>query len=292
VTQRAAILVTGSRGFIGRHLVARLREEGAEVHEWNSDVRMLQRFPRPLQAVVHLAAVSDPDRFRLEPAEAFSVNVLGTLAVLELCAGMGAACILTSTCGVYRPCVDGVPIPESSATGPITPYGMSKLLAEQVAETSARRHLLSVTVLRLFNVYGTGQRKGFLIPEILSSLGSGQPPVLNNPYAVRDFVYVADVVEAIVLAITQVRSGYRVFNIGSGRGIPIIEAARVAGRIFQKAELVEKLPSPYTESEHRSDSYVADITQAMNALSWKPCYGLEDGLLAMKASASLPLVES
>lgn len=293
MTQQDPILVTGSRGFIGRHLLTRLRHEGTEVSELNSDVREIRGFSHPVRAVVHLAAISDPDRFRLEPAEAYSVNVLGTLAVMEFCKVSGAACILASTCGVYQANVDGVPITESSPAAPVTPYGVSKLLAEQVAESYARRYLLSVTVLRLFNVYGIGQRTSFLIPEILSSLRSGQSPVMNNPHAVRDFVYVDDVVEAILLAIKRPRPDYSVFNIGSGRGIKVMEAARIASRIFQKAALLlEKPPNAHEEFGQRPDIYIADITQAMDGLRWKPHHSLEEGLLAMKAAASLPLVES
>jgi len=283
--QEGPILVTGATGFIGRYLVERLRKEGQEVFEWTTDIREIGRWREQARALVHLAGMSDPDHFRRAPGEAYSVNVLGTLAVMEYCRQAKAACVLASTCGVYKLETAVRQISEDEVCDPAGPYAVSKLLAEQVAAAYANQHGLSVVALRMFNVFGNGQHKHFLIPYFLDCLLQDRKPALRTPHAIRDFVYIDDVLEAFCRALAQTHNGFRVYNIGTGRGISVREAVLAVREVFRKSSS-EPLAAleDHTKEQGPADVSIADISRSVAELGWQPRYTFEQGLTAMRAT--------
>ena len=169
-----------------------------------------------MDTVYHLAAVTDRQMFVENACEAYDVNVCGTLAVLHYCRKVGATCVMTSTSGVYNGSSESENLSESDEINPSNPYSLSKWLAEEVCKYESENMGVRTIILRLFNVFGYGQDSSFLIPYIVNCLIAGEKMNLRMPEATRDFVYIDDVVEALLKA-GQIRDTYfDVFNIGSG----------------------------------------------------------------------------
>lgn len=274
------VLITGSKGFIGQHLKAFLRGKVQKIILWEHDVGELTRYKEPAEVVIHLAGASRFEQFIEAPYRCYEVNVVGTLAVLNYCKRVGARCVLASTSGVYVSRKDGAPVSEGSPVGPSLPYGISKLLAENLCREHAENFGVSSIVLRLFNVYGPGQHKSFLVAQIIDALVHRQPIVLRMPEALRDFVYVHDVVEAFLRAACSGYGGFKVFNIGSGIAIGVRDMVSIAERVFGPAVSIESGISRPGELS----AAIADITTARKELGWIPKYDLESGMRAIKAS--------
>lgn len=272
------ILVTGSRGFIGRHVVASAQGRSDKIIEWDGDVRNLAKCNEPADVVLHLAAASRYDQFNELPHQSYANNVVGTVAVLNYCGRVGARCVLTSTSAVYGPSDCAQPVPEDAPIRPNSAYGISKWLAESLCQQQARDVGIASTVLRLFNVYGLGQHPSFFVPYVVQCLKERRPIFLRMPEGFRDFVYVADVVDALFKAALLRTPGVNVFNIGSGRAVRVREMVEVAERVFGQAVAVERTAAHPDEVS----AVVADTSRARNELGWTPMYDLESGLIAMR----------
>ena len=275
------VLVTGAGGFIGRRVMATLQPRLRSVDAFAGDVRDLATYDGRADVVLHLAALVRHDQFAAAPARGYDVNVVGTQGVLNYCRRVGARCVLASTSGIYRATTVATPVPESAAVEPLSPYAMSKWLAERLCEQQAKDAGVASVALRVFNVYGPGQHGAFLIPHVVHSLMEGRPIVLRMPEAIRDFVYVDDVAEAFYrAALLQARHGFCVFNVGSGCATRVRDMVEVAEHLFGPATRIE------TSRQHpgEPDAVVADTTQARRELGWAPQYDLVAGLQAMKAA--------
>ncbi|MDA2932748.1 NAD(P)-dependent oxidoreductase [Acidobacteria bacterium AH-259-D05] len=280
------VMVTGSQGFIGKHLCARLTEGAYDFMKWERDIRALSECNQQVDVVFHLAAVTRYEQFAGSPQESYEINVAGTLAVLNYCQKMGARCVLTSTSAVYRAPADGSRLAEDSPLEPRSPYAISKCLAESVCRQQEKDLQVPSIVLRIFNVYGTGQHPSFLVPYVVTCLLEGQPIVLRMPHAIRDFVAVEDVVEALLLASKFPCDGFRVFNIASGKATKVLDLVRTTERIFGPAQKIE------TRSGHQAepDVVVADVNRAREELGWQAKISLESGLLAIKKNLCRPVL--
>lgn len=271
------VLVTGASGFIGRHLVARLR--GAEyepiaLDRASGDVSSAatwREFP-PADVVVHLAGKSFvPDSWE-DPGAFLRSNLSGTVEALEYCRTHRAHLVFLSSY-MYGDAVRQ-PIPESSPLVAKNPYALSKKLAEEACTFFADRLGASVTVLRPFNIYGPGQSEAFLVPTILRQLGSRNEVLVRDLEPRRDYIYVSDVVDAIVRAVSA-RPGFAVLNLGSGRSHSVAELIHTIQQVWGT-----DLPVT-SEGVRRPDEImdtVADISRAEQCLGWKPQFNLRQGL--------------
>jgi nucleoside-diphosphate-sugar epimerase len=270
------VLVTGASGFIGRHLVARLLELGLRVISVSrSEGRDIILDPLPLKGVdhvFHLAAKTGVVDAWASPLDFLNINFMGTARVLEQSRGL---CSVTFASAYVYGNPQQTPIPETEPANVRNPYALSKLLAEQVCEFYARFYEQQVVVLRLFNVYGPGQDNTFLIPLILQQiLDPSRPEVLvKDLHPSRDYVYISDVVEAL-LASTRAAAG-SVFNIGSGVSYTvkeIIERASIAAGIFKPYRATGE------KRTHEIFKTCADIAAIRKAVGWKPKVAMDEGL--------------
>ncbi len=273
----AELLVTGADGFIGTPLVRRLRDEGHHVIALDladgdvADGALWSAQP-DVEVVLHLAARSFvPDSWRI-PTTYTRTNVLGTAEALEYCRARKARLVTLSSYMYGVP--ETLPIPETAQVAAGNPYALSKRLAEESCRFYAENLGVPVTILRPFNVYGPGQKEPFLVPLILRQLRESTEIRVLDLEPKRDYVYVADVVEALVRAVRPAE-GFRVFNIGAGVshsvGELIAEMQRAAGT---------NLPVISAE-ERRKDEVmdtIADIRAAAAGLGWTPRYTLAQGL--------------
>jgi UDP-glucose 4-epimerase len=234
-----------------------------------------------VDSVVHLAAVASvPDSIK-DPVRTNRINVGGTKMLLESSVAAGVKkFVFASSCAVYGD-TQRLPIAESTPTNPLSPYASSKLKGEEMCRAYAGRFANGATTLRFFNVYGPRQERsayGTVITSFVDRLKAGRGPEIHGDgLQTRDFVYVTDVVQAIVLALGNERSG-EVYNIGSGKELSIIDLERALSNVLNAKRVEPRFGEPREGDIRRS---VADITKARADLGVNPRVTLESGLRAM-----------
>jgi UDP-glucose 4-epimerase len=278
------VLVTGSAGFIGTHAARAFRERGDAVlgvdlrRAPGSSVldlrrpaaveRVVRRFAP--DAIVHLGALASVPGCEADPEECVRTNVLGTLHVARAAGAIGARLVFASSAAVYG---EGAPLPTpvSAPAEPTNLYGVSKAAGERVC----RQHAEETVVLRLFNVYGEGCRRSYVIPDLIRRL-SARPGLLSmdgTGREARDFVYVGDVIEAMERAVHGRFRG--VYNVGSGRRTSLRALAR------RVAVAVGRAPVPVRFRGARPGDFRAnhaDISPPNGVPGWVPQVGLDEGL--------------
>jgi UDP-glucose 4-epimerase len=258
------VLVTGGAGFIGSHLVRSLVGKGWDVvvlDDFSSgrmenlgklidsdglrvvkgdvrDRKVVDDAVEGIEAVVHLAAFVDSAGSVMKPLETNDINVNGTLNVLDACVKEGVErFVFASSAGVYG---DGNPLPlrEEYDLRPASPYAVSKVSGEHYCRVFGECYALSNVVLRLFNVYGPGQglnQYAGVITKFVNSGLRGEPlTVYGDGTQTRDFINVADVVEAVEKALVYESSNTEVFNVCTGKSVSINDLASTICRVLGK----------------------------------------------------------
>ena len=290
-------IVTGGAGFIGSHVADALIARGDEVHVVDdlsrgtpdnvSDQAELHvaDIRKPLDAlfdkiepdaVFHLGAQIDVRVSVADPVADATTNVLGTINVINAAKPHGAQVVFTSTGGaIYGECEE--PAPESSARLPLSPYGTSKLAAEEYLAMWNRLYGTSHVALRLGNVYGPRQDphgEAGVVAIFLQKLADGESvTIFGDGSQTRDYVFAPDVARAM-LAAAGANGG--VFNVGTGVETSVValwEACCAAADITTAAVNAE----PRLGELQRS---VLDPSAAGRELGWSPTVSLHDGLVA------------
>jgi GDP-4-dehydro-6-deoxy-D-mannose reductase len=274
------VVVTGADGFMGRAVVQRFREAGTEVYAAGrrqgdiADGAFWRDLP-PARVIAHLAGRSFVPDSWTDKAGFMQANVIGTQHALEWCKRHGANMVFASAYLYGVP--QKLPIGEDDPVNPNNPYALSKRLAEQLCEFAALHEGVPVTVLRIFNVYGHGQRPEFLIPRLMSQMLSDSEVKVMDLEPRRDYIFIEDVVEAIVLAARR-RAGYHCINIGSGTSLAVRDIIDIIQRVC-KTDL--PIVSSCETRLNEIPDVRADITRAKTVLGWKPGWDFESGIGAM-----------
>ncbi len=293
-------LITGAAGFLGSALANTLVREGHQVrglddlstgdpqvldpsvHFTRGDVNDLPRLWTLLQGVecvYHLAArVSVPESVRY-PREYNAVNVGGTVSVLEAMRDVGVRRLVFASSGAIYGNQPVQPLREDLPPDPTSPYAVSKLAAEHYVSTIGRLWGVETVCLRIFNAYGPGQQLPVAHPPVIPHflrqiLGRGSLIVHGSGAQTRDFVYVDDVVEALIAAATAPDVNRRIINVGSGTETSINE-------LIQQIEAITGLEAHVLRvaSEDGGVSRMrADLTLARDLLGWLPQVPLTEGL--------------
>jgi len=246
----SSTLVTGGDGFVGRHLVSRLIEEdskvvildnfssgslnravkGAEVISGDiRDKKIVRKAVDQVDQIVHLAArINIPESIK-DPKTTWGVNVDGTRNLLDEAKLSGVKTfVYASSCSVYGE-AQYIPQDEKHPVAPISPYASSKLAAESLCTDPSLRGELNLTILRFFNIYGPGQKKGpyaGVITNFLDNLRAARPiQIYGNGDQVRDFIFIEDVVESILKGLMVSKKPQSLLNIGSGQALSINQLA-------------------------------------------------------------------
>jgi GDP-4-dehydro-6-deoxy-D-mannose reductase len=299
---RAAI--SGARGFVGRHLAAHLTARGDDVVELDlhgahplditdHDAVVARIAAERPDAVYHLAARSHVGESWGAGDALTRVNVGGTRAVVDACirAGVGRVLVVGSAEQYGAVHGDELPVRESTALRPITPYGETKVAAERVALDAHRDHGLGVVCARAFNHTGPGQPATFLVPGLAARIAvaerSGTDEIaLGNGDPVRDFSDVRDVVRAYALLVDRGMPG-ETYNVCSGRGVRVGDLA---------ADLVARSSRPLRVTTDDGlirpvdvPVMVGDRAKLTAATGWSPALDLgrtlDDVLAAARATA-------
>ena len=280
------ILVTGSRGFVGKNLVEELKRQDADVltlteHDGRRiDIRDQQRVEAiinkirniDIDIVYHLAAITSVPFSFENPGETYEVNVFGTLNILELCRSCNAEKIVFASSYVYgQP--QYLPIDEKHPLQPTNPYARSKILGEELCSAYNTDFGVKCIILRPFNIYGVGQGKNFLIPSIIAQLRYGKIE-LKDPEPKRDFIYISDVIDAYIKAV-EFNGDFDVFNIGYGKSYNVKEIVDKIIYLYGKDVKVK-----YSGERRKNEimDTVADIKKAEEKLGWKPSVEIDNGL--------------
>ena len=285
-------LVTGSRGFVGTHLVAHLnacaddvieadRVIGSPPIEDASAICELIAEIKP-EVVYHLAGQSDVAASWDDPMGTFLVNANGTLHVVRACIDAGVDRLLSVTSsdiyGMVSP--DDLPIAEHTPLRPVNPYAASKAAAEMVCIQGFLGHGLGVIRARAFNHLGPGQSERFLAPALAARIArnelSGNTAVpVGNLSARRDFTDVRDVVKAYRLLVREGEPG-EAYNVCSGRDVAVSEIAQILLGLAETPMILEqddRLFRPVDLPVQRGDN-----AKLRAATGWGPEIALADTL--------------
>jgi UDP-glucose 4-epimerase len=214
-----------------------------------------------------------------DPIETNLINVNGTLNVLIVARDAKVKrVVFASSCAVYGK-TSALPIPESTALAPISPYGLSKQVGEAYGRVFQELYGLEFVSLRYFNVFGPRQDPGSAYSGVLSLFNSAllagtQPTVYGDGEQSRDFVYVQNVVEANLLAAEAKGAPGLAFNIGTGDRCTLNQTLTLLEKITSRPAHAKY--SALREGDIRDSQ--ADISLAQKVLGYKPRFGFEEGL--------------
>jgi len=296
------VLVTGGGGFIGANLVRgllargddvrildnfatgnRANLDGLDVDVIEGELRSYERVHnavRGVEVVFHLGALGSVPRSVQDPLTSSAVNIEGTLNVLLAARDEGVRRVVYSSSSSVYGLRRELPVTESMAPDPLSPYGVAKLAAERYCVAFSRVYeSFESVVLRYFNVFGPRQspdsQYAAVIPLFMARIAAGEPITINGDgEQSRDFTYVANVVDATIRAADAPAVSGSLLNVAASAPVSVNELADTIGRILDRP--VTKVFGPPRAGDVR-DSW-ADISAAREALGWEPAVGLEDGL--------------
>jgi len=303
------VLVTGGAGYIGAHVAAELLKSGYSIRIYDDfsnglhrrvdgkfrdivEGDMLDRVKLlaaldGIDAVIHLAAKKAVEESVKDPLKYYENNVGGTLNLLGAMAAKGVKqLVYSSSAAVYSP-NDKEAVVEDDPTAPLSPYGASKLLAEQLISSVGSAEQISNISLRYFNVVGSNMAefgdnsKDNLVPKVFLALKNGKrPQIYGSDYptpdgtCIRDYIHVQDLALAHLAALKKVESGYisQVYNVGSGKGYSVKEM------MDQISKSLGRDINPEVSQPRAGDSpkLIASIDKIKEQLGWSPKASLEE----------------
>jgi len=296
----SACLVTGGAGFIGSHLVEALLAAGHAVRVLDdlstgvaanvaagvelitgdvSDAALVGRAIRGVEVVFHLAALASVQLSVEKPAESHRVCATGTLHVLDAARREGVRRVVyAGSASAY-----GIPVKdvqsEDDPTCPLSPYAAAKLAGETYCQAFTNTYGLETVRLRFFNVFGPRQRADSpysgVIAIFVKVLGEGRTPtIFGDGEQTRDFVYVSDVVQALLLAAEKPGVSGEAFNVGAGGGISLLRLVEALNSLLGTSISPRHADPRPGDIRHSR----ADVSRARRALGYEPKVPFEEGL--------------
>lgn len=284
------ILVVGGNGYLGKFLVKVLRENEADIFvisrnceqsnsQFTVDITNFDETYKVIQKikpdiVYHLAANISRNRDFTIYKEMATVNVQGTLNILKSLEGIDAHFIFTSSSEIYGN--NASPFHENQIPKPVSPYSLTKINAEMLVQTYSTNQSKKFTNLRVFNFYGESMPEGFFIPQMIQSLKKGEDFLMTKGEQVRDFLYVGDVVKALVLAAKNTSSYGETMNVCSGKGTKLSQlAAAVNTSMKTKAKIVLGA-IPYRDNEVWE--MIGDNSKIKKIIGFEPKISIDKGI--------------
>jgi UDP-glucose 4-epimerase len=303
------VLVTGGAGYIGAHVAAELLKSGYSIRIYDDfsnglhrrvdgkfrdivDGDMLDRVKLlaaldGIDAVIHLAAKKAVEESVKDPLKYYENNVGGTLNLLGAMAAKGVKqLVYSSSAAVYSP-NDKEAVVEDDPTAPLSPYGASKLLSEQLISSVGSAEQISDISLRYFNVIGSNiaefgdNSKDNLVPKVFLALKNGKrPQIYGSDYptpdgtCIRDYIHVQDLALAHLAALKKVESEYisQVYNVGSGKGYSVKEMMDQISKSLGRDINPELSPARAGDSP----KLIASIDKIKEQLGWSPKASLKE----------------
>jgi len=307
------VLVTGGAGFLGSHLVDRLLAEGASVRvldnlstgsldnlraaaRWRSDEiassgnrlevilgdirdrEVVRRAMRWVEGVIHLAAFPPGGASFSGPAEFHTVNVQGTLNVLEAALAEGAGRVVFASCASVYGAPSHGRVMEDGPVQPASIFAASKLAAEMYCRVFYTKHGLETVVLRYFTVYGPRQTRvddSLTVPGLIDALRRRRPVIMDaNAAAALDFTYVDDAVDATVAAAMAPAAAGQTINIGSGETASVQDVLCILSQLLGLPPIPGACPQPTAVA----GSLQPSASRAAELLGYVPRVSVASGL--------------
>lgn len=284
------VLVIGGNGYLGSFLVKALLKEEAQVfvasldcktngQEYQLDITNADATRKVIQeiqpdVVYHLAANISRNRdFSIFNGMSL-VNVVGTLNVLKSLENLEAHFIFTSTSEIYGN--NDSPLHEKQFPNPVSPYSLTKYQAEMLIQTYCTNHQKKYTNLRVFNFYGEHMPEQFFIPQMIETLKRGEDFLMTKGEQVRDFLYIDDVVNAMILTAKKTESYGETFNVCSGKGTQLAELAIEVNKAMDSKAKIVLGALPYRENEVWE--MIGDCSKIEKYLGFEPKISVEKGI--------------
>jgi UDP-glucose 4-epimerase len=303
------VLVTGGAGYVGAHVAAELLKAGYSVRIYDDfsnglhkrvdgnfrdivegdilDREKLIQAMHGVDAVIHLAAKKAVEESVKNPLKYYENNVGGTLNLLAAMSLKGVKKIVfSSSAAVYSP-NDKDAVEETDPTVPLSPYGATKLLSEELITTVGNAEQISHISLRYFNVVGAAipafgdNSKDNLVPKVFLALKNGKrPQIYGTAYptpdgtCIRDYIHVQDLALAHVAALKKTESGFvsSIYNVGSGNGYSVREMMNQISATLGKDINPEESPARAGDSP----KLIASTAKIERELGWKPTATLKE----------------
>ncbi len=295
-------LVTGGAGFIGGNLVEHLVKKGKDVvvydNLWSGKLDNIKNIMSSIEfikgdindrsllektikkylpdVVVHLAAKAFIPYCNDHPEETLTVNVNGTLQLLNICSKhIPQKILFASSAAVYPP--SSPAYSETHMLKPFDIYGLSKICGEHLMELFSKKIKCSIICCRLFCTYGPKSTIEFVIPHILNQIKEGKDLIeLGNIKPKRDFIYVIDVVDALVRLSQTKQKRFDIYNIGTGIEHSVEELVKIISKILNKDINISSV-NKFKRNIDRPH-LLANINKIRRNLRWKPKFDISKGL--------------
>jgi UDP-glucose 4-epimerase len=285
------VLVTGGSGFIGSHVVDKLRDRGIQVRVFDMvmptfrtdvefyhgsllDLEALRMATAGIDAVYHLAAIADVKDVYEEPHYAESINVRGTINVLEAARRSRLERVIYgSTTWVYSEASEPFVTEETPLRAPAHLYTATKIASEYYCQSYSRLYGLPVTILRYGIPYGPRARDGAVIPIFVRQALNGEPLTIAGDGAqFRKFVYIEDLAEGNVLALKSVGKD-KIYNLDGTEKVTIQQIAETIRKLLGhvKIQQLPVRPGDFSGKEVSSE-------RAKTELGWEPRVSFEEGM--------------
>jgi nucleoside-diphosphate-sugar epimerase/NADPH:quinone reductase-like Zn-dependent oxidoreductase/GTP cyclohydrolase II/arylamine N-acetyltransferase/ectoine hydroxylase-related dioxygenase (phytanoyl-CoA dioxygenase family)/acyl carrier protein len=293
--RRPRVMVTGSEGFLGKHLVLVLQGYGYDVFSYditdgfdilNKEVIIAQLRDKRIDTCIHLAAIADLNVAEADPTDAHRVNIEGTRIVLSCCDEVGVRLLFASTCCAYgNNNVTG----SSSELSPVVPteiYAETKVEGEKLVLGSSRVTDLHHVAMRLATFYGPDMRPALATSLFLKAAENHEPiEIHGSGEQTRCFTHVHDIAEGIRVVL-QTSNFSGIINIADDREVSVNELAQMAMRITgNKVDIIKVADR---KGQIRKSRINNDRLRGLGNLGWTPTVSLEDGLRCCSAPKLLP----
>ena len=295
--KKKKVIVTGGAGFIGSHLVdelvnrkydvividnlinskkQNLSKSIKKIKFYKYDIRDLKKIDKlfkNVETVFHLAALADIVPSIQSPEEYYSINVTGTLNILELCKKYNIKKFIYSASASCYGISKKFPTTEEAKISPEYPYALTKRLGEELVIHWGKVYNLNFTSLRFFNVYGPRSRTtgtyGAMFGVFLAQKLANKPfTVVGSGNQKRDFSFVSDTVDAIIKCSQSIKSKNKIYNVGTEKSVSI---NKIVSLLKGKKIHIPKRPG-------EPDITVASIKKIKNELNWAPKISIEKGI--------------
>lgn len=306
--ENKTILITGSEGFLGSHLVERCIEENCDIRAfvfYNSfnkagwldtlkeeqlkdikiitgdirDYNLVNNAVRGVDVVCHLAALIGIPYSYLAPESYVDTNIKGTLNIVQAAKENNLKkIIITSTSETYGSALY-TPIDEKHPYQPQSPYSASKIAADMIALSFFHSFNTPVSIIRPFNIYGPRQSARAVIPTIITQILKKKKIIeLGNLSPTRDFTYVKDTCEAYIKLIKAENIEGEIVNIGNSEEISIKDLGEEIKNLMNSNIEIKSKSERQRVKTSEVDRLNADTSKALKLINWKPKYSLKEGL--------------
>lgn len=301
------ILITGGAGFLGSHLAEKYVNQGHKVfvidnllngnlnnirtllHRKNfkfihDDIRnqeLYSKLPTDLDAIIHLAAQIHVDKSIVNPEETFSINVGGTMKILEFARMHDISKILFASTSEIYGSAKYVPMDEDHPLAAQHPYGVSKIAADRLCYTFNETYNLGIDIVRCFNFFGPRQKDsgyGGVIAIFINRVLQNKPPIIyGDGRQSRDYMYIEDVLEAYDKTLMSTNNpGKYGINFGSGTEYSVND---IADLVLKYASSDKNLKAIHVDPRPTEvQRLFADISKAKNLLNFEPTIEFEKGI--------------